>query len=1146
MTQTTLPTPKRGQVTRFTLNTTGEDSLALAKLATELKVKEQNHPLVIITANAFDAQRLLEEIPYFAPDLKVHLLPDWETLPYDQFSPHPDLISDRLTTLYLITQNACDVIIVPLSTALIRLSPKAYLSANTFMLKKGQKLDLEALRRQCAEAGYHHVSQVISHGEFSVRGGLVDLFPMGSALPYRLDLFDDEIETIRTFDVDTQRSLYPVPEIRLLPAREFPLDEAGIATFRSQFREAFEGDPQRAKIYKDVSKGVASGGIEWYLPLFFEQTANLLDYLPADSLLCLHGDLDQSAQQFWREAQSRYRTLAHDTERPLLTPETLLIKTEDFFAATHAFARLTLQIEKSDNGLPALDIERRAEQPLHKLKDFISQFKGHIFIVAESLGRRETMAQLFTEHGLEFTVCETWNDFQTNKALNNKTKAMLGVSTLHSGFIASTDHNFTFAVVTEAELYAATVRQQRRREKEKARSTEGMLKDLSELRLSDPVVHEQHGVGRYKGLVNLDFGEGETEFLLLEYYGDDKLYVPVSQLFLISRYSGGPPESAPLHRLGSGNWEKAKKKALKQIRDTAAELLNLYAQRASRRGHAFTLSLHDYEAFCEGFPFEETPDQLEAIENVIKDMQSGRPMDRLVCGDVGFGKTEVALRAAFVAVMGGRQVAVLVPTTLLAEQHFNNFSDRFAEWPIKVAEISRFRTAKEQAAALKGLESGEIDIIIGTHRLIQKDVKFKNLGLVILDEEHRFGVRQKEQLKALRAEVDVLTLTATPIPRTLSMAMEGLREFSVITTPPQKRLSIKTFHTEYSEGIIREAAMREFKRGGQVYFLHNEVDTIHSMREKLERILPDARIAVAHGQLRERELENVMRDFYHQRYNLLLCTTIIETGIDVPTANTIIMNKADMFGLAQMHQLRGRVGRSHHQAYAYLLTDADRKITPQAQKRLDAIQLMEDLGAGFHLAMHDLEIRGAGELLGDSQSGEMQEIGFHLYSDMLNHAVKQLKAGKEPDLNAPLGVTTEINLHTPALLTNAYCPDVHERLVIYKRLANCNDDDELDSLQEELIDRFGLLPEQGEALIACHRLRIAAKAIGIIKIDASADAIQLQFNPKADIDPLKLINLLQRDRRCRMNGPDKLRVSVGLEAINLRADFVKSLLKEFM
>ena len=1143
MSQSALPIPKLGQATRVTLSHLGQDGHALAELALKLKRTATPQTLVIISANGFDAQRLLEELPYFAPELTVNLLPDWETLPYDQFSPHPDLISERLTTLYQITQNACDVIIVPLSTALIRISPKAYLSANTFMLKKGQRLDTDALRLQCAEAGYHHVSQVISHGEFSVRGGLVDLFPMGSALPYRLDLFDDEIESIRTFDVDTQRSLYPVPEIRLLPAREFPLDEAGIAMFRGQFRETFEGDPQRAKIYKDVSKGVASGGIEWYLPLFFEQTACLLDYLNSQCLLCLHGDLDHSAQQFWREAQARYKTLAHDAERPLLPPESLLIKADDFFSRSQAFARLSLSIESPSNGLPPLDIERRAEQPLHKLQSFLSAFSGRLLIAAESLGRRETIAQLFKDQGLNPALIESWVEFSSSNE-----KWMLGVSPLHHGYVLNNSAAKavqSIAIITEAELYASTVRQQRRREKEKARSTEGMLKDLSELRMDDPVVHEQHGVGRYKGLVNINFGEGETELLLLEYFGDDKLYVPVSQLFLISRYSGGPPESAPLHRLGSGNWEKAKKKALKQIRDTAAELLNLYAQRAARRGHAFTLSLQDYESFCEGFPFEETPDQLEAIENVIKDMQSGRPMDRLVCGDVGFGKTEVALRAAFVAVMGGRQVAVLVPTTLLAEQHFNNFKDRFSAWPIKIAEISRFRTAKEQKEALAGLEAGRIDIIIGTHRLIQKDVKFKNLGLVILDEEHRFGVRQKEQLKALRAEVDVLTLTATPIPRTLSMAMEGLREFSIISTPPQKRLSIKTFHTDYSEGIIREAATREFKRGGQVYFLHNEVDTIHSMREKLERILPEARIAVAHGQLRERELEHVMRDFYNQRYNLLLCTTIIETGIDVPTANTIILNKADMFGLAQMHQLRGRVGRSHHQAYAYLLTDPDRKITVQAQKRLDAIQLMEDLGAGFHLAMHDLEIRGAGELLGDSQSGEMQEIGFHLYSDMLNHAVKQLKAGKEPDLNAPLGVTTEINLHTPALLTNQYCPDVHERLVIYKRLANCENDDDLDSMQEELIDRFGLLPEQGEALIACHRLRIAAKAIGIIKIDASSETIQLQFNPKADIDPTKLIDLLQRDKRCRMNGPDKLRVTLALADINLRTDFVKTLLKTF-
>ena len=832
--------------------------------------------------------------------------------------------------------------------------------------------------------------------------------------------------------------------------------------------------------------------------------------------------------------------LDHDKERPILNPRTLLVDAADFFVATHRFARLQLNAD-APTALPDLNIERRAEHPLHKLKTYLQDFKGRVLIAAESLGRRETMTQLMAEHGLRPKPCDDWAAF-----LASDEPLMLVVAPLHHGFVTAN----ALAFITEAELYPTQVRQERRREKDRARSTEGMLKDLSELRENDPVVHEQHGVGRYRGLVNLDFGEGETEFLLLEYAPPgkdsppDKLYVPVSQLFVISRYSGGPPESAPLHRLGSGQWDKAKKRALKQIRDTAAELLNLYAMRAARKGHAFTLGLHDYEAFAEGFPFEETPDQLAAIEAVINDMQSGRPMDRLVCGDVGFGKTEVALRAAFVAVMGGRQVAVLVPTTLLAEQHYNNFCDRFADWPIKIAEISRFRTAKEQKEALAGLAEGKIDIIIGTHRLIQKDVQFKNLGLVILDEEHRFGVRQKEQLKAMRAEVDVLTLTATPIPRTLSMAMEGLREFSVIATPPQKRLSIKTFVSSWSEGVICEAVMRELKRGGQVYFLHNEVDTIYNMRDKLEKMLPEARIGIAHGQLRERELEHVMRDFYHQRFNILLCTTIIETGIDVPTANTIIMNKADRFGLAQLHQLRGRVGRSHHQAYAYLLTEPDIKITPQAEKRLDAIQLMEDLGAGFHLAMHDLEIRGAGELLGDSQSGEMQEIGFNLYSDMLTHAVKQLQAGKEPSLDAPLGVTTEINLHTPALLPDAYCPDVHERLVIYKRLANCTTDDQLETMQEELIDRFGMPPPQTEALLECHQLRIAAKAMGIVKIDASDAAIQLQFDLQADLDPMKLVKILQTNRHARMTGPDKLRVTVSKPEIQQRTDFIRTLLKD--
>ena len=1104
---------------------------------TQLKA-DSAHSLIVLTGNAHDAQRLVEEIRFFAPQLNTHLLPDWETLPYDHFSPHPDLVSERISALHQISQRNCDIMLLPVSTALMRLPPQSYLAARTFMLKKGDKLDLEALREQCAKAGYSHVNQVVSPGEFSVRGGLIDLFPTGSALPYRIDLFDDEIETLRTFDVDTQRSLYPVGEIRLLPAREFPLDEAGISHFRQSFRERFEGDPSKCRIYKDVSNGLAPGGVEWYLPLFFDETATLFDYLPDDSVLCMHGEVTQAVENFWAETRSRHRLLDYDRERPILPPDALMMAADDFFKHTHAYSRITLTANPEDKGkahpIPDIGIDRRAENPLAKLSHFVKAHKGRVLLVAESLGRRETLSHLLAEHELHPVPCDSWQTF-----IASTEKLSIGVGPVQTGFIQE-----KLALITETELYPSQVRQQRRREKEKSRNAEGMLKDLAELRANDPVVHEQHGVGRYRGLVNLNFGEGETEFLLIEYAGDDKLYVPVSQLFLISRYSGGPAESAPLHKLGSGQWDKAKKKALKQIRDTAAELLNLYAQRAARQGHAFKLSLADYERFADAFPFEETPDQEAAIEAVIHDMQSGRPMDRLVCGDVGFGKTEVALRAAFVAVMGGRQVALLVPTTLLAEQHYNNFTDRFAEWPIKVAEISRFRSAKEQAEALQGLAAGSIDIVIGTHRLIQKDVKFKNLGLVILDEEHRFGVRQKEQLKAMRAEVDVLTLTATPIPRTLSMAMEGLREFSVIATPPQKRLSIKTFVTPWSEGVIREAVMRELKRGGQIYFLHNEVNTIHSMRERLEKMLPEARIAVAHGQLRERELESVMRDFYHQRFNLLLCTTIIETGIDVPSANTIVIHRADHFGLAQLHQLRGRVGRSHHQAYAYLLTDPDLKVSKQAEKRLEAIQLLEDLGAGFHLAMHDLEIRGAGELLGDNQSGEMHEIGFALYADMLSHAVKQLKAGKEPDLSSPLGVTTEINLHTPALMPNDYCGDVHERLIIYKRLASCTQTDELSDMSEELIDRFGLPPLQTQALLACHRLRILAKPLGIVKIDASADNIQLQFAQDTPVEPSAILKLLQKSPVYRMNGPDKLRIAAPHEVIAQRLSFIENLLKE--
>jgi transcription-repair coupling factor (superfamily II helicase) len=1165
------------------------DAAAIAALARKAR------PLLVVTENAWHAQRLLEEIPFFDPELKVHLFPDWETLPYDHFSPHHDLVSERLATLYQMMHAQFDVAIVAVTTALGRLPPIDYLAGHTFFFKQGEKLEAHEFRRQLTLAGYAHVTQVVAPGEYSIRGGLIDLFPMGSALPYRIDLFDEEIESIRSFDVDTQRSIYKVNEVRLLPAREFPMDEAAQTRFRKAFRETFEGDPSKSRLYKDVSKGIPTAGIEYYLPLFFEQTAALTDYLPPSTTVCVYPGLARAMQTFWDEVASRHSVLRGDRANPVLSPNALFLTTDQFFGALKHYPRIELDAgeaaggrweagggtreaggerreaegastdvhgtvgeamplplpalgeraggaERSGRGtpfsttpLPALAVERRADDPLHRLRAFVEQFGGRVLLLAESPGRRETMLEYFEEYALRPTPVASYREF-----LAATDGLMLTVGPLHGGFLLEHDR---LALVTENELYATQVRTRTQRETRRATS-EYMLRDLSEVKVGDPVVHEQHGIGRYLGLQSMNLGEGETEFLTLEYAGNDKLYVPVSNLHLISRYSGAAPDQAPLHTLGSGQWEKAKRKAAEQVRDTAAELLHLYAQRASRKGYAFGLKQHDYEAFSESFPFEETPDQASAINATLEDLKSGKPMDRLVCGDVGFGKTEVALRAAFVAVADGKQVAVLVPTTLLAEQHFNTFSDRFADWPVKVAELSRFRSAQEQNEALRGIAEGRIDIAIGTHKLIQGNIRFKNLGLVIIDEEHRFGVRQKERLKALRAEVDVLTLTATPIPRTLAMSLEGLRDFSVIATAPQRRLAIKTFVSRYSKPLIREAVLRELKRGGLVYFLHNEVESIGQMEEMLAKLVPEARVRVAHGQMRERDLEHVMRDFYQQRFNLLLCTTIIETGIDVPTANTIIINRADRFGLAQLHQLRGRVGRSHHQAYAYLLLPDEGNITAQAKKRLEAIQMMEELGSGFFLAMHDLEIRGAGEVLGESQSGEMQEVGFNLYCSMLDAAVKALKLGKEPDLAAPLGVTTEINLHAPALLPSNYVTDVHERLVIYKRLANCEDEDALTRLREEMVDRFGPLPEQTRALFETHRLRILGKPLGIARIDATETAVQLQFVPKPPIEPLKVLELVQRRRNYRLAGPDRLRVEAKSPDVQARIATVRQVFRE--
>jgi len=1114
------------------------DALALARLA------QAARPLAVVTATALDAQRLAEEIAWFAPGLRVCLLPDWETLPYDQFSPHQDLVSERLATLYRIQQGDFDIALAPASTAVVRLAPPAYLAAHTFFLRAGTRLDVEALRRQLATAGYQHVTQVVAPGEFCFRGGIVDLYPMGSALPLRLDLDDDLIETIRTFDADTQRGLYAVNEVRLLPAREFPLDEPARARFRSRFRETFEGDPSKKSLYRDVSNGVPAAGIEYYLHLFFDSLATLFDYLPAATTLVLHHDVPAAAEQFWRDAQARYRLLGSDPERPLLAPAQVFVPAEEFFLHARAHARIDVAPDAQPDAageplaaapLPPLAVERRAQDPLAALKSFLAGSGLRVLLAAESPGRRETMSGYLAEYGLRPDTVSNFEDF-----VRAKTPFALTVAPLAAGFALPEEG---WALVTEAELYAGTVRR-KTRGREKPTSVEGMLRDLSELKTGDPVVHAQHGIGRYQGLAELDLGDGTNEFLLIEYEGGDRLYVPVSQLAVISRYSGAQPEAAPLHKLGSGQWDKAKARAARQARDAAAALLALYAKRAARQGHRFGLNQHDLEAFADGFGFEETPDQAQAIDAVLQDMTSGKPMDRLVCGDVGFGKTEVALRAAFVAVADGKQVALLCPTTLLAEQHFQTFSDRFADWPVRIAELSRFKTGRQTTEILGKLQGGEIDIVIGTHKLLSKGTKFARLGLVIVDEEHRFGVRHKEALKALRAEVDVLTLTATPIPRTLAMSLEGIRDFSVIATAPQRRLAIKTFVAPWSEGRIREAVLRELKRGGQAYFVHNEVESIERMRERLARLLPEARIAVAHGQMRERELERVMREFTGQRHNLLLCTTIIETGLDIPSANTIVIHRADKFGLAQLHQLRGRVGRSHHQAYAYLLVPDEEALGAQAKKRLEAIQMMEELGSGFYLAMHDLEIRGAGEVLGEAQSGEMQEIGFSLYASMLDKAVRRLRAGKGAELEDAADVAAEINLHVPALLPATYCSDVHERLTLYKRLADCETAEGLEALREELVDRFGELPEAARALLECHALRLAARPLGVARVDATHEALQLQFVPRPPLDAQKIIDFVQRRRGARLAGQDRLRLEAKLPDWRERARAVRDVLAQ--
>ncbi|MGY4828853.1 transcription-repair coupling factor [Sphaerotilaceae bacterium SBD11-9] len=1116
------------------------DALLLARFAQAQKA--QGRLTAIVTAEPADTQRLEGELLFFAPELRVAVFPDWETLPYDTFSPHQDLISERLATLWRIQQADVDVVLMPASTALVRLAPPSFLAGYTFHFKQKAKLDEAALKSQLTLAGYTHVSQVVSPGEYAVRGGLIDLFPMGSLVPYRVDLFGDEVDSIRTFDPDSQRSLYPVPEVRLLPGREFPMDEESRAAFRNRWREKMEGDPTKVRLYKDIGNGIATAGIEYYLPLFFDSTATIFEYLGANAALALHGEIDEALKRFWVDTRERHRFLQHDKERPILPPEDLFLRAEDFFTLANVQPLLAVRGKEPvewARPLPDLSVDRGAPDPLKKLQLHLGATPHRVLVLAESQGRRESLLELLRDNRIEPPSVASLAEFEAGDE-----RYAIAVAPMAEGFFWTEEEpHKRIQFVTETELFATTPTARRKRKQEQVSDVNALIKDLSELKVGDPVVHVNHGIGRYVGLENIDLGEGPSEFLILEYADKATLKIPVAQLHLISRYTGVSAEEAPLHKLGSGQWDKAKRRAAEQVRDTAAELLNLYARRAAREGFAFRFTPHDYEAFAASFGFEETPDQKAAIHAVIQDMVSPKPMDRLVCGDVGFGKTEVALRAAFVAVTGGKQVAILAPTTLLAEQHYQNIADRFGKWPVKVAELSRFRSAKEIKTALEGIEDGTIDIVVGTHKLISQSVKFKRLGLLVIDEEHRFGVRHKEAIKAMRAEVDVLTLTATPIPRTLGMALEGLRDLSVIATAPQRRLAIKTFVRTEGTSVIREAVLRELKRGGQVYFLHNEVETIENRRQKLQELLPEARIAVAHGQMPERQLESVMRDFVAQRHNVLLCSTIIETGIDVPSANTIVISRADKFGLAQLHQLRGRVGRSHHQAYAYLLVPDVEGLTKQAAQRLEAIQNMEELGSGFYLAMHDLEIRGAGEVLGENQSGNMMEVGFQLYNEMLSEAVRSLKAGREPDLLSPLSVTTEINLHAPALLPDDYCGDVHTRLNLYKRLATADRAEQIDAMLEEITDRFGKLPPQGQTLFDVHRLRVLAKPYGVTKIDAAPALMIISFRPNAPVDAMRIIELVQKNRHIKLAGNDKLRIERETKEPKDRAQLVRDVLR---
>src|SRR5271163_3097586 len=1085
-------------------------------------------PIIVIAQSTREAESLSDEIGFFAgPGLSVKVFPDLETLPYDSFSAHPDITSARLATLAELPRARHGVWLVAIDTLLQRLAPRSYIEAYSLKIHVNETLDLAALRSQLALAGYAAVTQVVAHGEFAVRGSLIDVFPMGSDTPYRIDMLDRDVDSIRRFDPDSQRSLDKLDRIQLLPARETPLNPEAVREFRRRYRLRFAGDLSEQTIYRDVSLGVAPGGIEYFLPLFFERTSHLFEYLPPDSVLIEMNDASAAVQDLWGGIVDRHEQLRHDRHRPILDPAEVYLTPAEFLESYPSWPRAVLhtfewppetegRYQNFASVAPAsVRIDARADAPAAELAAHIDASNARILLAAESAGRRELILDLLRARGVQPRIFDDFTGFQ-----HSGLSLGITVSAAVSGLRLDAP---PLEILTESQLFGDRAGQERRRRRAE-RDPAKILKELSDLRIGAPVVHETYGVGRYLGLQTMDIAGHSGEFLVLEYADGDKLYVPVQALHLVSRYTGAPAESAPLHKLGGDQWQKARRKAAQRIRDVAVELLDLYSRRAARQGTEMSAGEADYRAFQAGFPFEETADQAAAIDQVLIDMKTGKPMDRVICGDVGFGKTEVALRAAFVAVQAGKQVALLVPTTLLAQQHYTTFVDRFADWPVRIESLSRFRSNKEAEGVAAGLAAGTVDVVIATQRLLQGKVRFKDLGLVVIDEEHRFGVRDKEKLKALRTEVDVLTLTATPIPRTLNMAMGGLRDLSLITTPPAERLAVKTFVLEWNETVVREALTREIRRGGQIYFVHNTIETIEKTAQAVRELVPEASVSVGHGQMRERELEQLMLDFYHRRFNVLVCTTIIESGIDVPTANTIIIDRADRFGLAQIHQLRGRVGRSHHRAYAYLITPPRKAMTADAIKRLEALESLEELGAGFTLATHDLEIRGAGELLGDEQSGQIQEIGYNLYMELLERAVAALKSGKQADLEKPLDAGPEVELHLPALIPEDYVPDVHLRLMLYKRIAGTQSREELDELKVELIDRFGPLPPYAQSLFRVTQIKLRAAELGIRKIDAGATGGYIAFDESNKIDAARVVKLIQgRPKDYRLDNPLRLR-----------------------